>query len=252
LIWAFGFLAARSFEVWLRVDPAFTAGFFDYFAIGGKAVVPFALNWMVGIAVLALATAIRFMLAPVVKRFVEVRVHSRRAMDPKTVASLILVGGIVSSLVVGSFYWHMFASLFELQLAPAGTTATAVTLGPRFHDTHLNFSQLAAVISFVLFLIAGRWWPRPAQQSDVKTLRTLKWAAVTVAIVVMAFAIAPRVLAWDRFEVVTFENRPWCVIGTSGSELLLYSPDRIGELPKRVRKDAPGLVSTNTMRRLTN
>jgi tRNA A-37 threonylcarbamoyl transferase component Bud32 len=252
LIEAFGFVAARTFEVAFHVDPAFTAGFVDYFTIGFRGALPFVLNWIVGILLLALLSAMGFMIGPVLKRFVEVRVFAGKSWDPKTGASAILIGGIVTWMVVTWFHWSLFASLFLLQLAPPGTTASASTLGPAFHAQHLSYSEFAAVITFILLMFAWRWWPRPAHDSDVKALRTLKWATLTVAIAIMVVAIAPRRPAWDRFEVVTFENQDWCVIGKNDSELLLYAPDRIGALPRRVSKAAHGLVSKDTLRRLTD
>jgi hypothetical protein len=46
---------------------------------------------------------------------------------------------------------------------------------------------------------------------------------------------------WDLREVVSFENRQAFVIGSSGSELLLYNPEPGERRTMRVRADAPDL-----------
>lgn len=244
LIEAFGFVTARTFEVAFHVDPAFTASFIDYFTMGLRAVVPFAFNWTIGILLLALLTAIRFIVGPLLKRLVEVRVQPLKALEPKTVASAVLVVGAVIWAFATWNYRSMFSSLLAMQAA----TPSAIALPPNFQANHISYSQLGGYLSFVLLLFAFRWWPRPAQPSDVSALRTLKWAVLTVVIAIMAFTIAPRRPAWERFEVVTFENQQWSVIGKTDSELLLY---REGSMPRRVLKTVPGLTSTNTLRLLT-
>jgi len=252
LVEAFGFVAARTFEVAFHVDSAFAAGFLDYFEIGVKAVLPFALVWIAGLAVLALLAGLRFMLGPLVSKFVEVRIQTHARTDPTTIASAILVGGLISWLLISWAYWPLFSSLFALQAATPAAPGTAVPLGPAFRDMLLVYSTLAATVSFVLLLFVWRWWPRPSQASHVAVLRTLKWATLTLAITIMACAIAPRRAAWDRFEVVTFENHRSFVIGTNNDELLLYSPERIGTLPERVKNDARGLIRTNVTKQLTD
>jgi hypothetical protein len=251
LVGVFGFIAARTFEVAFRVDPAFSAGIVEYFSIGVTAVLPFAFNWLAGLAILALLAAVRFMLTPIIRRFVEVRIQAHTPSEPKTIASAIFGTGLIAWIAISWYYWPLFSSLFALQLS-ISSPGTAAPLNQAFHDMHLVYSQLAATVSFVLLLFVWRWWPRPKQESDVTMVRTLRWATLTLAITVMACAIAPRRPAWDRFEVVQFGNQRSFVIGTSADELLLYSPERIGTPPQRVRKDAEGLVRSNTTKRLTD
>ncbi len=250
LIEAFGFVAARTFEVAFHVDPPFAAGFLDYFTIGLRSVVPFAFNWAIGMLVFTLLIAVRFILAPVVTRFVEVRVQPLTSLEPKTVASAVLVGGILFWAFVTWDHRSLFSSLLALQSAPPGTTASALGIDSAFHASHLSYGQLGGFVTFVLLIFAVRWWPRPAQPSDVNPLRSLKWATLTLVIAIMAFTIAPRRPAWERFPVVTFKNQAWCVIGEDESHLLLYAPDRAGAL--RVLKNESGLIREATLRRLTD
>ena len=86
--------------------------------------------------------------------------------------------------------------------------------------------------------------------ADPDRVRLLKWATVVVIALVVATAAAPRRFVWDNFEVVTFDNRPAFVIGSSNDELLLYYPYSDGSKHRRVRKDAPTLQRTGAQARL--
>ena len=81
-------------------------------------------------------------------------------------------------------------------------------------------------------------------------MRLLRWATVVVIALVIATATVPWRLVWERFEVVSFDNRPAFVIGSSSDELLLYSPYDDAPKHRRVRRDAPTLQRTGAQARL--
>jgi hypothetical protein len=97
-------------------------------------------------------------------------------------------------------------------------------------------------LAFLLGLAVWRWLPRLERRAtDPARLRTLKWAIVAVAVLILMLEVVVRPFLWDVREVVSFENRPASVIGSSGDELLLYAA-RAGERRQyRIRTDAPGL-----------
>jgi hypothetical protein len=103
----------------------------------------------------------------------------------------------------------------------------------------------SAYLSFLLGLAAWQWFPRMEKRAeDPARVRLLRWATVAVAFIVLATAIAPRRLIWEKFEVVAFENQPAFVIGSSREELLLYSRQGDERKRSRVRKDAASLQRT--------
>jgi hypothetical protein len=100
----------------------------------------------------------------------------------------------------------------------------------------------SAILSFALGLAAWLWFPRLEKRaSEPVRIRTLKWAALVVAFLVIAVDAGPRPIIWDAREIVLFQNQPAFVIGTSNEELLLYKPAPGERKSLRVRKDAPGL-----------
>jgi hypothetical protein len=98
-----------------------------------------------------------------------------------------------------------------------------------------------------------RWFPRLEQRCDEPAaVRRMKWATISLAVLVVASAVAPRRFAWDRFEVVLLDNHPSFVIGTKGDELLLYPTDKADTLRQRVRQDSPRLTRPGTTRRFVD
>jgi hypothetical protein len=163
-----------------------------------------------------------------------------------------LTGGVVWAAITW-LHWPLFASLAALQLATLGRDTETSILGPEFRDAHLSHSNLSAWLSFGLVLAVWRWWPRAERQTDDPShLRAMKWTTIAIAFLVVATAIAPRRIAWDRFEVVLYENRPWCVIAADSDEWLLFAADNIGTTLRRIRRDAPGVEPTSTDRALVD
>jgi hypothetical protein len=134
--------------------------------------------------------------------------------------------------------------------AQASTAQLSVlgTAGQPFHRAHYVYS---AYLTSLLGLAVWRWFPRFEQATiDADRVRLLKWATVVVIALILATATAPRRLVWEYFEVVTFDNHPAFVIGSSSDELLLYYPYSDASRHRRVRKDAPALQRTGAQARL--
>ena len=132
--------------------------------------------------------------------------------------------------------WITFAALRNAvgpQLAPVNLSVLG-SAGHALHRAHANYS---AALSFFLGLAAWQWFPRLEKQAaDPARVRRLKWAAVILALLVVAMAVVPRPFVFDRYEVVNYANEPAFVIGANSDSLLLYSP-RNGQKRWRVRKD---------------
>ena len=253
LIEVFGFVASRTFEAVFHVDPGFGAGPTEHFRVGAQGLLPFAIYWLLGTALFAVLTGLWLMLGPTVKRLVNPYVRSIEPLAPTTLATLIPLTGGVCWAAIGWLYWPLFATLFALQSATPGNAPDIAILGPAFRATHISHSNLSAWLSFGLILAVWRWWPRLEQRSDdVSAVRRMKWATIALAFVVVATAVAPRRIAFERFEVVLYENRQSFVIGSKGDELLLYAADKVDTVRRRVRRDAPELIRTNTARALVD
>ena len=239
-----GFVASRTFEVALHVDPPFTTPAASYFRLGVEAMVPFAIYSVLGIAGVTLFNAacelLRKPLAPLwhpcAKRL--------NAAEPTTLATVIAVMGGVSWLLLTWINWPLYAALLALQ--GAETTPKGPPLGPEFYDIFLRHSHLSAVLTSLLAFTIWRWWPRLEHQSSDVTIRRAKWVLATVAIIAAGMAIAPRRLAMERFDVVQYQNREFYVIGSAGKELLLYAEDQLDGSRQRVAADAAGLQRTGS------
>ena len=97
-------------------------------------------------------------------------------------------------------------------------------------------------LSFLLGFAVLRWFPRLEKRAiDPVRIRKLRWAALVVAVLLVAKETATRPLIWDRREIVSFENQLAFVIGDRSGELLLYTPARGERKYVRVRVDAPDL-----------
>ena len=124
-------------------------------------------------------------------------------------------------------------------------------LGSAGSSLHREHYVISTYLSLLLALAVWRWFPQCEQHAaDPDKVRQLKWATVVVIALVVVTATAPRRIVWDNFELVTFDNRPAFVIGSSGDELLLYYPYSDGAKHRRVRTDAPTLQRTGAQARL--
>lgn len=244
LILTMGFLACRMFEVAMQVTSEFGFGLVDYFEVGAKALLPFAIYFGVMAAFVPMLAGVGRLARPLYARWNRHAAWAQR-LAPETIATLIpLVAGFVGG---GIFWLHrsLFTAMADLQ---SGTGAKTRILDNTFKETYLGFSNWAALLCVSLVLAAWRYWPALEHRAnDLPTVRRMKWVAVGVALFLAASAIAPRHLVFGRFDVVLFENRRSLVIGTNGEELLLYAADATGVYRFQVPKNS--IKSTDVPRK---
>jgi hypothetical protein len=93
--------------------------------------------------------------------------------------------------------------------------------------------------------LAWKWFPRLENRAaDTSRVRLLRWAAVVVALVIVAMAVLPRRFIWEKFELVVFDDQPALVIGSNSEEFLLYSADGDERKRWRVPRNAATLQRT--------
>ena len=249
LIGILGLVACRTFEVALNVDPDFAAGPADYFAVGTQALIPFGLNWLILLIFAAVLTSLRQALGT---RANHLLAGWRKRLDgipATTVATFIPVGAASLWIVVSFLHRSMFDTLWALQNGTAVNADGSPILGPWFQRAHLSYGEFSAVLSFLLILAVWRLWPALERRSDdVSVLRRMRWSTIALTIIVVIAASAPRRIAWERFDVVLYRNRPSFVIGAEGGELLLYESEAVDTVRPRVRQDAPDVIPTHERR----
>jgi hypothetical protein len=246
---ALGFIAARFFEVVVQVDREFSSGLVDIFAIGARAVFAFIVLCLFGGAVVGVLAAARALFGESFSsrsRRVATFLESR---DPLLLAiSIALVAALSSVALNMVVFGDLFGAMFALASDPA-TTLDVSILGPLRQSVHRNHAVLAVYLSVLLGIASWRWFPPLERRTkDPSSVRLLKWGTLAVAFMTLAFAAAPRRILWERFPVVTFDNRVGFVIGTVGDELLVYAPSEPGRPRVRIRRDATGLRRTGEIR----
>jgi hypothetical protein len=246
-----GFVACRTFEVILHVNPDFAGGPIDYLNIGVYALVPFVLNWLAGIALVAVLTGAYAALGSKADRLLRPwRTRLERA-SPTTLATLIPASAAICWLVMSWLHWPIVDTASALHLGTPVTPASVPILSPAFGAMQIMYSELAAILSFVLILAVWRWWPWLERRSDdVAAVRRMKWASIALASIVIVAAVAPRRLAMERFEVVLYKNHRSYVIGSRGGELLLYVPDAVDNVRPRVRRGDRDVTPTDERKTL--
>ena len=160
--------------------------------------------------------------------------------DPLRIAVGIAIVGALLSAGLYLAFDDLFGAMFALAADPS-TTADISILSPLRQNLHRNHTgpgghaeHLLGLCQLVLVPTVGR------RAKDPSIIQILKWGTVAVAFITLAFAAAPRRILWERFPVVTFDNRIGFVIGNVGSEALVYVPSEPGR--PRVRKRADALL----------
>jgi hypothetical protein len=239
---ALGLLASRAFERLLRMDPVFAAGAQDYFRVGALALFPFVIVWTAFGAVVALLVGIRALIGPHIGPIRRRWSSLSERLDPATLAGLVVCLGVAGLAALTLSFYGVYYALTALGLDQRPDLLDLTILGPAGRPVHRTHALWSAILSFTLGVAAWLWFPRLEKRaSDPYRVRTLKWAALVVAFLVIAVEAVPRPIIWDLREVVLFENQPAFVIGTSNEELLLYKPAPGERTSLRVRKDAAGL-----------
>lgn len=236
-----GFIAARSFEGFLHIEPAFSLGARDILRIGFEALTPFIGLWVAFAAVLGGVLALRSLLPSAWRQRLDV-MRMLDGMNPAVLATLLLILGVGVGSMVSWHHWLVMSTLFELS-ADSGIPASALSLlTPASRPLHILYGNCAAALVFGLILVVWQWLPRlEARTDDKATVRVVRWGLLAVAFLVMVPPAAMRRPVWERFAKASFGNQSGVVIANTGTEYLLYAPDEPGRPRMRVRADAPGL-----------
>jgi Protein kinase domain len=237
-----GLVASRAFETLLRVDPVFAAGAPDYFMVGYRALLSFVIVWTSFGAVVSLLVGLRALIWPHIDLIRRRWSSLSERLDPATLAGLVVCLGVAGLAALTWSFYGVYYALTALGLDQRPDLLDLSILGPAGRPVHRTHGLWSAILSFILGLAAWLWFPRLEKRAaDPSRVRTLKWAALIVAFLVIAVDQVPRPIIWDLREVVLFENQPAFVIGTSNEELLLYKPAPGERKSLRVRKDAAEL-----------
>jgi hypothetical protein len=247
LTWTFGLVACRAFEVGLGVDSEFSASFSEYFRVGTSALIPLiSFWWIAGLATAAGAGLLLLVRWRAAKIW---RAGSDRLnqLNPQALAMAVLVVGVASLVSLLWTHRNVFDALIGLHQRPESASIEAISFAAR--QQHLAFSTGCAILSFFLFLAAVAWLPAlQRRSSSPAVIQTLRWALLTLTLVVMLAPTMPRRFLFERFRVVEYDGQRTVMIGSAGDHLLLY--DSIRRATVRVRRDAAGVRVTEMTRQI--
>lgn len=246
-----GLIATRLFDVLLRVDPDFSMGPVEAFWVGIRALIPFGIYWLAGVAIVGVLAGLQLLFKSPLRAISSRCSKWVGTLDPASIATTVFLLGVVGCVVITWASYDLVTAMLAVYEAPPNTQPDLSALSPAASGVDLSHNQYSALLSFLLGLAAWRWFPRLEKRlDDPSTVRNLKWATLALAFLVVTMAALPRPLIREYFEVVLFQNQAAVVIGTSNDELLLYAPDTADRSRRRVRKDDPGLQRTGLTRRL--
>jgi serine/threonine protein kinase len=249
LAYAIGFVACVFFESALNVDPDFAAGPADYLRVGREALLPILLIWIVSGAAVAGLGGIRHLFrVPLARLQQALRLPALEAFNPSLLGAFILIAGVAALLAILVRFYPVYLALDALRTNTL-TPAAAAIFEPAGSNT--MHGLLSAVLSFLLGFAAWKWFPLLEQRDpSAQVLRSLRWATVAVAVLVVALSVIPRRIIWDEFEVVQYESRRALVLGGRGNELLLFIADSPNGRLRRVRADAAGLERSGSREKM--
>jgi serine/threonine protein kinase len=250
LITICGLVTSRTFDVALRVDPSFLAGPGEYLTQGTYGVLPFAFNWLAGIALVTVLTGLVTAFRGRLESLLAPWHRWRESIRPATLATLIPVCGALVWLVMTWWAWPIFDTLWTLQNGEIKTSASGSVLDPALYTTAKIYSQLAAMLTFVLLFAVWRWWPWIERRADdVAHVHRMRWISVALILTIVIAAVAPRRVYFEKFEVVLYQNQPSLVIGSKGDELLLLPiADPGGRFHPRARRYTSDVTPTDGKR----
>jgi hypothetical protein len=172
-------------------------------------------------------------------------------LDPAVQAGLIVCAGFIGLVALTVWFYDVYNAITALMLDPRPGLLDLSILGPDGRPLHRRHAVGSALVSFFLGLTVWFWFPRlEARASELSHVKTMKWATLIVAFLIVAVEAGVRPFIWDPREVVVLNNQPAFVIGSSDDELLLFNPAKGERRSFRVRKDAPGLRRNVTARAL--
>lgn len=241
-----GFLSWRSFQIALHVDAAFAPPPAEYVRLGLRATFPFAVYWALSAAGFALARGLDLVAGGPVARFVEVRTTALSAAATIRLAvGLCLLAAMAWVLLIAT-HWRLWEILSGLQIGTAGVSTEG--LGPSFRIVNRSYGNLAGWLTGGLIAMALYVFPAlERQRPDRGGIRMFSWTAAVLAVLILCSAMLTRGLAWERYPIVTYENRRSYVIATNGDDMALYAPShpQLGSL--RVRRGDSRVVDTGTV-----
>jgi hypothetical protein len=248
----FGFIATRSFETVLRIDPNFFLGPAQTFRIGAQAILPVAVIWVLGVALVGAVLALRALVPePLARAGRRVR-SALTSVNAEVLAPVVFLSGLAMLIAITWSFRTIFAGLLALRQNPQLPAAALTIFNETSRSVHISHGNYSSVLSFLLGLAVWRWFPALEKRAaaDASTVRFMKWGTVAVGFVAIALAVAPRRAVWEEFSVVLYDDRPAVVLGATSQEFLLYEPDEPGRPRVRVKRDAPGLRQTGESRTL--
>jgi len=249
---ACGVVATRSFEVVMNVPRDFKASVQDYLSVGVEGMLPFALQWLIGIAIVAFFSGFRALLGRRGDGFfggIERRLES---MPATTLATLIPMVAAVCWAVAVWWHWGIVTTAGAVHLGVPATPPRIPLLDGEFKRLLYSYGEFAVFLSFLVGFAIWRWWPSLERRStDPGTVRRMKYMSIALVAVVIISAVAPRRFAMEKFPVVMYKNRQSYVIASKGADLLLYVGDSIDTVRPIVRRGSPDVVETDTLLNLT-
>jgi serine/threonine protein kinase len=244
-----GLVACRSFDTVLTIPSEFATRPSQYFRVGTEALLPFVLNWVFGIAFVAIFAGIRLALGSRTERLLGTR-WRLESLSPATVATLIPLAAAIVWLSITSYYWPIVDTLSAVHAGTPVNPPRVPLLDMRFSRMVHVYSEFAAILSFLLVYVVWRWWPWLEQRAEDATgIRRMKWVSLALAAVMVLTAVGPRRFAMETFDRVLYKNQRSYVIGTSGDVLLLYVADSVDRVRPRVKTN--DVVRTNVPEPLT-
>ena len=211
---AVGFLACRTFEVVLRIEPDFAAGPVEYFSAGATGLLPFLIFWLAGAAVVGVGAALRPLFRSPVQAIATRWTALTDSLEPGTIGAIVFLFGLAAWVAITWSCWDIFKALDTLRFPPGDSVVDLSVLGAAGRPLHRTHGNYSAYLSFALGVAAWRWFPRLEQRAaHPATVRSLRWATAAVVFIIVAAVIAPRRIIWEDFEIVAFEEQPAFVIG---------------------------------------
>jgi hypothetical protein len=239
-----GFLTSGIFAEAFHVeDAAFRPDLLTDFRYGAKALLPFAIYWVGGITVVGILAALVRLCDPFGKRMAPL-LHGAATIQPSLLAAAVLCTGTLFWAITLWAYWDVFDVIVALQ-SQANDASPFSLIGRSFRLRHVDFSSIAAWLSFALLFTVVRLFPWLERRAhDVVLIRGLRWATLALTVLVIVSSAAPRRLAWDPFRVVMYARRPGIVIaeGETGLLVLRYPLDPRHPSPIRVDPHDPELM----------
>jgi hypothetical protein len=246
LIGVCGLVSARTFDVALGVTLPFVAGPSEYLTEGTRCVLPLAINWLGGIAIVTVLSGVYAAFKRRLDPFVAPWRRWTESIRPASLATLIAVAGAFLWLALTWWAWPIFDALWTFPNRTIATSADGPVLDPALYTRAMIYSQLCAMLTFVLLLAVWRWWPSIERRADdLDAVRRMRWVSVAVMLAIIIGAVASRRVYFEKFDLVLYKKQPALVIGSSGDELLLltvHGPSGSGHV--RARRYSPDVEGT--------